>query len=74
MRLSDLQLKMVVNIQNGRHLGTITDADITEEGNINYFIVMPKHFFRRLFKSESETNVTIKQIIKIGEDVILVDL
>ena len=74
MRLSDLQLKMVINIQDGKHLGVITDADITQDGNINYFIVMQKHFFKRLFKSDAEVNVTIKQIVKIGEDVILVDL
>ena len=52
----------------------IIDADITEAGEINYFIVAPKHFFKRLFRSESEVNVTIKQIVKIGTDVILVDL
>ena len=39
MRLSDLQLKMVVNIKDGKHLGTIIDADITESGQINFFIV-----------------------------------
>ncbi len=74
MRLSDLQLKMVINIEDGKHLGVITDADITPEGNINYFIVMQKHFFKRLFKNDNEVSVTIKQIVKIGEDVILVDL
>ena len=74
MRLSDLQLKMVINIQDGKHLGVITDADITQDGNINYFIVMQKHFFKRLCKSDAEVSVTIKQIVKIGEDVILVDL
>ena len=74
MRLSDLQLKMVINIQNGRHLGVITDAEVTEDGVISNFIVMPKHFFKRLFKNEPEASITIKQIIKIGEDVILVDL
>lgn len=74
MRLSDLQLKMVINIEDGKHLGVITDADITPDGNINYFIVMQKHFFKRLFKNDNEVSVTIKQIVKIGEDVILVDL
>lgn len=73
MKLSDLQIKMVINVKDGRHLGVIVDADVTSSGQINYFTVMPKHFFRRLFKGESETNVNIDQIIKIGEDVILVE-
>ncbi len=74
MRLSELQLKMVINVQDGKHLGVIIDAEVTENGEINYFVVAPRHFFRRLFKSDPETNITIKQIVKIGEDVILVDL
>lgn len=74
MKLSDLQQKMIINTKDGKHLGVIVDADVNEEGQINYFVVMPKHFFRRLFRSETETNIGIKQIVKIGEDVILVDL
>ena len=74
MRLSDLQSKMVVNIKDGKHLGTIIDAEVNEEGQILYFTVMNRRFFKRLFKSESEVNITIKQIVKIGTDVILVEL
>lgn len=74
MRLSDLQTKMVVNVNDGRHLGVISDAEVSDTGNINYFTVMPRHFFKRLFRNEPEVNVTIKQIVKIGEDVILVEL
>ncbi len=74
MRLSDLQLKMVINVKNGKHLGVIVDAEVTTTGEINYFVVAPRHFFKRLFKSDPENNITIEQIVKIGEDVILVDL
>jgi len=74
MRLSDLQAKMVINVKDGKHLGTIMDAELNENGEIIYFSIMPKRLFRRLFKSEPDVNVTFKQIIKIGEDVILVDL
>ena len=69
MRLSDLQTKIVVNMKDGKHLGTIS-----ESGQIIYFTVMVRHLFKRLFKSEPEVNVTISQIVKIGADVILVDL
>ena len=74
MRLSDLQTKIVVNMKDGKHLGTIIDAEISECGQIIYCTVMVRHLFKRLFKSEPEVNVTISQIVKIGADVILVDL
>ncbi len=74
MRLSDLQTKMVINTNDGKHLGVIVDAEVTTTGQIEYFSVMARHFFRRLFKNEPEINVTVSQIVKIGEDVILVDL
>lgn len=74
MRLSDLQTKMVINTKTGKHLGIIIDAEMNESGQITYFTVISKHIFRRLFKNETEINVLVNQIIKIGEDVILVDL
>lgn len=74
MFLSDLQTKMVINTNDGKHLGVIGDAEITSTGQIKYFSVMPKRFFKRLFKNDPEVNVTFEQIVKIGEDVILVDL
>lgn len=74
MRLSELQTKMIINTNDGRHLGVIGDAEITSTGQIKYFSVMPKRFFKRLFKNDTEVNVTFEQIVKIGEDVILVDL
>ncbi len=74
MYLSDLQTKMVINTNDGRHLGVIGDAEITSTGQIKYFTVMSKKFLRRFFKNDPEVNVTFEQIVKIGEDVILVDL
>ena len=74
MRLSDLQVKMVINVKDGKHLGTIIDAEVSETGQIIFFTVMIKHLFKRLFKNEPEVNITINQIVKIGTDVILVDL
>ena len=74
MRLSDLQAKMVVNIKDGKHLGTFIDAEVNEMGQILYFTVMNRRFLKKFFKSEPEVNITIKQIVKIGTDVILVEL
>jgi len=73
MRISDLQRKDVVSVKDGRRLGRIIDLDIDGIGNIQYLIVEPKRFFR-IFSSNEETTVTFKQIQKIGEDVILVEI
>lgn len=45
MHLSDLQTKMVINTNDGKHLGVIGDAEITSTGQIKYFSVMPKKIF-----------------------------
>ena len=73
MRVSDLQVKDVVSITDGKRLGRIVDIDITESGNINYFVVEERKFFR-FFGSREERNIAMSQIKKIGEDVILVEL
>jgi len=73
MRISELQRKDVVSVKDGRRLGRIIDLDIDGIGNIQYLIVEPKRFFR-IFSSNEETTVTFKQIQKIGEDVILVEI
>ncbi len=73
MRVSDLQVKDVVAITNGKRLGRIVDIDITNEGIINYFVVEERKFFR-FFGSREERNIYMKQIKKIGEDVILVEI
>ena len=71
MNLSDLQRKDIVNINTGERLGRIIDAIMNESGLIEYFIVMKRKLF--FFKSNEENNVYIKNIKKIGMDVILVE-
>lgn len=74
MRISDLQTKDVVNQNDGRNIGKIIDMDILENGTINFFVVEPRKFLKRLNIYNNETNIKLSEIIKIGEDVILVDL
>ena len=73
MRLADLQVKDVINTSDGRRLGRIIDAEIDNKGVILYFAVEQKRFFR-FFSKEPEVNITFNQIVKIGEDVILVSI
>ena len=59
MRISDLQTK---------------DVDILESGMINFFVVEPKKILKKLNIYNNETSIKLNQVVKIGEDVILVDL
>ena len=74
MKLSDLQEKDVVNINDGRNVGRIIDAEIDTSGKINYLIVDAKKGIRGLFTSYGELTITFEKIKRIGTDVILVDI
>ena len=73
MKMSELQDKDVINTKDGKNVGRIIDLIVTEEGQINYIIVEPKQLFRFNVYNK-ETSFTFKQIVKIGKDVILVEL
>lgn len=74
MRVSDLQVKDVINQSDGKNIGRIIDIDIDSNGVINYFFVEPKKIMKKLSIYNNEVRIKISQIVKIGEDVILVDL
>lgn len=70
MRLSELQLKEVVNIRDGRRIGSIVDIIIDEKGMIDKLVLEERH--GRKFNRE-EYYVKWSQIVKIGDDIILID-
>lgn len=70
MRLSELQLKEIVNVVNGKRVGMIVDVIVDEKGNINNLVLEEKR--GRKFSRE-EYNISWNQIVKIGDDIILVD-
>lgn len=74
MRLSDLQNKDVVNVMDGKKMGSIIDVNINMEGKLESFIVEKSKFFVSMFSSANEIEVRWGQIEKIGEDVILVKI
>ena len=76
MRLSDLQNKDIVNIKDGRNIGSIIDVKIDpNSGNIVSFIIEPNRNFFRFFRGEKfDTEINWHSIEKIGEDVILVKI
>ena len=70
MRLSELQQKEIVNISNGKRISMIIDVSVDDKGYINSLILEEK--LRRKFNREEYT-ISWNQIIKIGDDIILVD-
>ena len=74
LNLSDLQEKEVIDISTGKRIGTIIDIIITSTGNISKLVLEERKISRKLFTSSKEgIYLEWKQIIKIGDDIILVD-
>ena len=72
MRLSDLQSKNIINVNDGKMVGSIIDVLINDDGSMNSLIVERGKFFFKL--SHGEIEVKWSQVKKIGEDVILVSI
>lgn len=75
VRISEFQVKDVVNISDGRRLGNIGDIEINlDTGKIETVIVGGTGKLLGFFGKEEEMIIPWNQIIKIGADVILVRL
>ena len=74
MHLSDLQNKDIVSINDGKKIGNIIDVIIDENGNMNALIIQKSKFLNGFFSNNGEIEIKWKQISKIGEDVILINL
>lgn len=75
MRLSDLQSKNLVNMNDGRNIGNIIDVKIDEEtGNIHALIIEGRGNVFSFLNKDMDMEVSWGDIKKIGEDVILVSL
>jgi YlmC/YmxH family sporulation protein len=76
VKISDLRMREVINIGDGRRLGPIKDIDINmEEGKITA-IILPGQGGRLMgfLGRDDEIVVPWDRIYRIGVDVILVDL
>lgn len=74
-KISDLRVREVINIADGRRLGQIKDIDIDlEQGRISAIILPGPGRLMSFFGREEEIAVPWEKIKKIGLDVILVDL
>lgn len=73
MRLSDLQTKSIISVNDGKNIGNIIDANVTTDGTIESLVIEANKTFFSLNR-ENDTEINWKDITKIGEDVILVKI
>ena len=75
MRISDLQKKDVININDGTKIGNIVDVKINEiSGKLEALVIERSSFSFNIFSQKGEIDIRFEQIQKIGEDVIIVRL
>ena len=75
MRLSELQRKDIVNINDGRIIGRVIHADISEkDGSLICLVIEKSKYLRNIFSTESEVTIKFDQIKKLGSDVILIEI
>ena len=75
MRLSDLQSKDIVNVIDGKNIGNIIDVRINEaNGVIEALVIEPNRNFFSFMNKGVDTEINWRNITKIGEDVILVNI
>ncbi|GAA0495100.1 YlmC/YmxH family sporulation protein [Salinibacillus aidingensis] len=73
MTISELQVKDIVAIEDGRKLGYITDLEIdVDRGYIVALVIALKGKMFGLFGNEEEMVIPWNHIVTIGADVILV--
>lgn len=77
IKISELSSKDIVNMENGKRLGHLNDLDINlNTGRIEAIIISSQGKMMNLLGSRdsNETIIPWKNILKIGSDVILVEL
>ena len=73
IRISEFQMKDVINVANGKKLGNVGDIDINvQTGKINAVIIGGTGKVLGFFGRDEDLIIPWKNILKIGEDVILV--
>ncbi|SDJ73964.1 YlmC/YmxH family sporulation protein [Sediminibacillus albus] len=71
--LSELQMKDVIVVEDGKKLGNITDLEIdVDQGRITFLVIGLRGKMMGLFGKEEEVVVPWESIVTVGSDVILV--
>ncbi len=74
MNLSELQDKEIIDIATGRRVGSIIDVIISDKGQILKLVLEERKVSRKIFGGNKENDTIYwNNIIKFGDDIILVD-
>lgn len=74
-RSSDFRQKEVINVSDGRRLGFVSDVEIDlEQGKVEAIVLPGVGKLLGFFGKDNEFIIPWNKIVKIGEDIILVDL
>lgn len=77
MRLSTIGGKEIVNLYDGSRLGLISESDLLidqKTGRIHSLLIPDHKSFFNFFSNHSLTEIPWKNIKKIGNDMIIIDL
>lgn len=77
IKISDLRDREIVNINDGRRLGPIKDIELDLENGVIQAIVLPNYSGGRilgLFGRSEDVVVPWEKIVRIGVDVVLVEV
>lgn len=75
VKISDLRMLDVINVGEGKRLGMIKDIELDlENGKIKAIVLPGNTRAFNLFSKSDEVVVQWDKIVRIGVDVILVDL
>lgn len=73
IKISDFQMKDVVNVIDGKNLGQISDLELDlRTGRIEAIVVPAPSKFFGMFSSGNDFVIPWRNIVKIGLDVVLV--
>ncbi|MDF2839581.1 MAG: photosystem reaction center protein [Clostridia bacterium] len=74
IKTSELKQKEVINMNDGRRLGLVSDMEINmETGNLEAIVIPAGGKLLGFFSKENDIVINWTNIKKIGVDVILVD-
>lgn len=75
MNLSDMQLKEIIDVSSGKRLGSIVDVIVDSKGSIIKMLLDNKKNRTKIFSTNKEdVYIEWKNIVKLGDDIILVDI
>ncbi|MDP4085399.1 MAG: YlmC/YmxH family sporulation protein [Bacillota bacterium] len=73
VKISDFQIKDVVNVSDGKRLGNVSDIEINlTSGKIDAVVISGNGRVLGLFGKDEDVVIPWRNILKIGHDVILV--